>query len=122
MKIHRDERGELGVLESGAELGFDIKRAFYIKVDRAGVVRGEQAKSASEVIGALAGAVTIDLDNGSERQTLTLIDATKALRIQAGVWLRLRDFSPGAVLMVASPQRYADTIAYSAPRPDLLFG
>ncbi|MDR3711049.1 MAG: FdtA/QdtA family cupin domain-containing protein [Capsulimonadaceae bacterium] len=121
MKSHSDGRGELGILESGTDLGFDIKRVFYVKVDHAGVIRAEHANSASEVIVVLAGAVTIDLDNGRERQTLTLIDATKAVRIQAGVWLRLRDFSPCTLLLVVCSHAYADTITYGTPQPALLF-
>lgn len=121
LEIHRDHRGDLGVLESGAELGFEIKRVFYIKVEAAGAVRSEHANSATEAIVALAGSVVVDLDNGQERQSITLTDAATVLRVDAGVWLRLRDFAPGSVLMVACSETYANTRSYPSPRPDLVF-
>jgi hypothetical protein len=120
VELHHDERGELGVLESGRHFGFDVKRVFYIKVETSDSVRGGHATSAAEVILALTGAVTIDVDNGAERATVSLTDTTIALYIGPGVWLRLRNFIRGTVLMVLASQAYADTIYYDAPRPDLI--
>ena len=66
LNVFFDARGELGVLENGADLDFDIKRVFYIKVDDVDAVRAGHACSAAESIVAIAGSVTVDVDNGRE--------------------------------------------------------
>jgi hypothetical protein len=117
---HRDARGELGVIEIGQEFGIAIKRLFYIKVDDPGVVRAEHAVSATQVILPVTGAVTVDADNGSAKQSLTLNALESALLIRPGVWRRLRNFAPGTVLLVGASQSYADTEIYAEPVPALI--
>jgi hypothetical protein len=121
VKTHRDARGELAAFESGDELGFELRRVFYIRANPVDAVRAEHAVSADELIVVLAGGVTVDLDNGVERQTLCLGDIGCALLVRAGVWLRLRNFEPATVLMVLASLSYGETRYFERPQPALLF-
>jgi dTDP-4-dehydrorhamnose 3,5-epimerase-like enzyme len=118
--IFRDDRGELGVLEASTQLGFEIRRVFFIKVDHANVVRAEHAVSCTQAIIVLSGAVTVDLDDGSERWAVSLDNPAKVLIVEAGVWRRLRDFAPQTIVMMAASLSYADTVNYDVPRPELI--
>jgi dTDP-4-dehydrorhamnose 3,5-epimerase len=113
-------RGDLLALEQGSNLEFALQRVYCIGVDSAAVIRAEHACSARQVIIAMTGAVIIDLDNGHERSTLRLIPSGSALSIQAGMWLRLRGFLKGTVLLVAASRTYADTAYYDKPQPHLI--
>jgi hypothetical protein len=119
VQAHQDERGELAVLEAGSNLEFTLKRAFYIKVESSHVTRAEHACSCKQVMIALIGGVTIDIDNGTEQQSVTLA-GDQAVCIQPGIWLRLRDFIPGTVILVAANQLYAETTYYDRPQTHLI--
>jgi hypothetical protein len=119
-KTHRDARGELLALEQDSNLGFALQRVYCIRVDSSAAIRAEHACSAQQVIVALAGAVTIDLDNGNDRNTLRLMPGGSALRIQAGIWLRLRGFLKGTILLISASRTYADTAYYDKPQPELI--
>lgn len=120
INIHEDDRGILGVLDWETEIDFVVKRAFYIKVNASEAVRAEHSVSAVQILVAITGSVTIDLDNGRRRQISVLNDAASAIRIDAGIWRRLRDFAPGTVLMVLASKSFNDTEIFDTPRPDLL--
>jgi WxcM-like, C-terminal len=122
LKAHRGTGGELTALEEDCNLGFPLRRVFYIRADSAKTVRAEHASSAEMVLIALAGAVTVDVDNGSQKEAVRLDDGSYALSIRPGVWVRLRGFAPGTLLLVASSRLYAETHHYDTPQPALIHG
>lgn len=113
--MHQDDRGTLGVLESGSGVSFAIKRVFYIKPTSTATVRAEHAVSATQALVALSGSVTVDVDNGSEQQTIMLHPDQSVLTIMPGVWLRLRDCAPDSIVLVISSLAYAETAYSSVP-------
>ena len=117
---HLDSRGELTALDQDSNLGFELQRVFFIRVNATNVVRAEHSCSAKQMIVVLAGAVTIDLDSGHEQHTLRLAQGGRALWLSSGVWLRLRNFSGDTLLLVAASTIFADTIYYNSPQPDLI--
>lgn len=117
---HIDSRGELTAFEGDSNLGFALRRVFFIRVDLPNTIRAEHACSSAQVIMVLSGAVSVDLDNGRERRTLRLVQGRRVLWLSAGMWLRLRDFLSGTVLSVAASRTYADTVYFDAPQPDLI--
>jgi hypothetical protein len=120
LQQYTDARGSLVALENGHPLPFDIQRFFFVWDAPVSAARGEDAVSADEALIALRGQVTVDLDNGGERQSFTLSRPDQALYIQAGVWMRLYDFSPDALILVAASRPHSDTIRYKEPQPRLL--
>jgi WxcM-like, C-terminal len=119
-KTHVDSRGELTAFDISSNLGFALKRVFFIRVEHANTIRAEHACSAEQVLIVLTGAVTIDIENGRERCSVRLVQGRSALWLSSGVWLRLRNFSTGTVLLVAASANYADTLYFDRPQPELI--
>jgi hypothetical protein len=117
---HADHRGMLHVLEQDGPLPFAIARVFWIQGCPPGASRASHAVTAQQALVAITGTVTVDLDNGNERLQTRLAAADDLLVVQAGVWVRLHDFSTDAVVMVASSQRFANVRYFDAPQPSLI--
>lgn len=113
---HGDDRGELVVLEENT-LPFAPKRIFFITIANSRSVRAEHAGTSEELIVPLSGAVTVDLDNGEQQTSMRLADRTKAIWVKPGVWLRLREFEPGTILLVAASLLYSETRHFDGPQP-----
>ncbi len=116
---HADSRGCLIALDRDQSLPFDVRRVYWIQGDVKSV-RGEHATSAHCAMVALRGAVEVDLDNGLEQTSVRLSRTDQALCIHAGVWLRIRNFANGAILLVAASQLYAESVYFDRPNPGLL--
>ena len=115
-----DTRGTLYALEGGDPLPFALARLFLIKDCPTDAVRANHAVTAHQALVAVSGGVTADIDNGVERQTLRLDDASRVLHLSPGVWLRLREFSADTTVLVTSSQRFVDVVYFDAPQPHLL--
>jgi hypothetical protein len=120
LQDHTDARGRLFVLDRQGCLPFEPKRVFYIVDCPSQTVRAEHSVSCHEALVAVHGNVTIDLDNGTQQTTLRLDRPDQALYVYPGVWMRLRAFSPDAVLLVIASETYENTTVVDAPRPELL--
>ncbi len=118
--IHHDERGSPLALDARQSLPFELKRCYFIWGCPDGKSRAGHSVSAPMALIALRGQVAVDLDNASERLTLELSTPDRMVCIDAGVWLRLRDFSADALLAVASPTHHQDTSYFDSPQPALL--
>ena len=106
---HDDRHGCLTVLERGAELPFEVRRAFVISNVPAGGMRGRHANMlTSELIICAAGALTVRLDDGRSTRSIPLSTVTGALLVPASLWVELRDFAPGTVVLVLADTDYRD--------------
>ena len=120
LSVNADERGELVAFEEGWNLGFPLRRFFCIRVRDGHATRAAHSCSCHELVIALTGAVTVDLDNGSERERVRLSAGDRALWIQPGVWRRFRDFLPDTVLVAAASEPYSATHNWDSPQPQLI--
>lgn len=120
LQAHVDARGSLIALDRTRGLPFDAKRIFCVFDCPQAAVRGEHTVSSDMLLMAVRGSVCVDLDNGSEQSYEVLSTPHRALYVHRGVWLRLSEFSPGAVLLVACAEAYEDVTYYDGPVPDLL--
>ena len=109
-----------GTLLAFGSTPFDVKNAFFIRDCPPGAIRAEHATSGEEVIIALKAGVTVDLDNGTEQESLRLANPEQALVVRPGVWLRLREFSEDTALVVLSSETHADVQRFDRPNPSLL--
>lgn len=121
-RVHADTRGELVAFEEFENVPFAPKRVFIVRVDAPGTVRGGHANSCDELITVLSGAVTVEVDNGSERSKVRLAGYAEALWIQGGILIQLCEFLPGTTLLVCASERYEDTRHFSEARPSLMRG
>jgi quercetin dioxygenase-like cupin family protein len=122
LERHSDRRGSLLAFSGDTGLPFEVENVYFIVECPPDAVRGEHAPSHREAIIALSGSVTVDLDNGSEQESIRLAGADSALVISPGVWLRLREFTPETRLAVLSNEVHEEMTHYPEPRPELVDG
>ena len=104
---HGDERGQLVALEAGHDVPFEIKRVYYMYDTGEGVIRGCHAhKKLDQVLICLKGSCKIMLDNGMEKETVSLEKPYEGLYITGNIWREMYDFTPDAVLIVLASEPY----------------
>lgn len=104
---HGDERGQLIAIEERKDLPFDIKRVYYIYDTLPGVRRGFHAhRNLEQILVCVHGSCKILLDNGYEKEIVTLDRPTDGLYISNDTWREMYDFSEGAVLLVLASEYY----------------
>ena len=105
-----DERGALVALEANRQIPFDIKRVYYIYGTAQGVARGFHAhKALKQVAICLKGSCRFVMDDGKDKQDVTLATPDKGLLIDAMQWHEMYDFSEDCVLMVLADQLYDES-------------
>lgn len=115
----RDERGALTVLEN--RLPFPIRRVFWI-YGADGLTRGgHRHRQTHQALIALAGTVTVYMDDGQFRNDIVLDSADRCLLVEPKDWHRM-SFGPSSVLLVVASHPYdrADYIetSYSSSSGD----
>ena len=117
---HTDSRGSLVHFGSDSPIPFDVRNVYFIVECPADAIRAEHANSNHSAIIALSSAVTVEVDNGSERWSHRLSSPDSALIVRAGVWLRLREFTPQTCVAVLSSKPWEETAHFEGPEPRLL--
>ena len=102
-----DERGNLVVIEGMSAVPFEIWRVFYMYGSDAEVRRGCHANKRSHfVLVNVAGQSKVLVDNGHEKQIVSLDKPRMGLYIPNNIWKEMYEFSPDSVLLVLSDQHY----------------
>lgn len=115
-----DPRGSLSVVEESASLPFSVRRAFWIFGVPSGRGRGGHAHRRQwQLIAAVAGALTVILDDGDTARSYRLDSPRKALLVPPGIWNILENFSRGAVCLVLASGEY-DESEYIREYPDFI--
>ena len=103
----RDELGALGVVEKDSPFPFPMKRVYFLYDVPADAVRGSHAhKKLSQLIVAVAGRLTVELDNGLTKTAFDLESPDKGLTVPPGYWRTLSDFTAGSVALVFASEEY----------------
>ena len=104
---HGDERGQLVALEELKNIPFDIKRVYYMYDTAADAVRGKHAhKKLQQILICVHGRCKILLDDGKEKEIVSLTKPNEGLYLSNHVWREMYDFSSDAVLMVLASEVY----------------
>ncbi len=104
---HGDDRGQLVAIEAMKDLPFAIKRVYYIYDTLPDVRRGFHAhQNLQQILVCVHGSCKILLDNGYEKETVTLDKPWEGLYIAHDTWREMYDFSDGAVLLVLASELY----------------
>ena len=96
-----DRRGNLTVAEQLKDVPFEIKRAYW-----AYDVPGHAHKQLCQLLVAMSGSFTVNLDDGTNRQSYLLNHPWEGLLITPGIWRTLDDFSTGAVCLCLASELY----------------
>jgi dTDP-4-dehydrorhamnose 3,5-epimerase-like enzyme len=100
-----DERGVLTSIESGVDVGFEIKRVFFmhhIIADRGGHAHVDT----DQVVIAVAGRLSMDVADGRATETYELSDPRRGVYTPRMIFISLHDFSPDAVCLVLASTYY----------------
>lgn len=97
-----DVRGNIAVIENDV-VPFEIKRVYYLFDVPSTARRGGHAhKEQLELLIPLSGSFDVVLNDGKEKQTITLNKPDKGLLIKTNIWRELENFSSGSVCLVIS--------------------
>ena len=103
-----DERGNLSFIEKGADLNFDIKRAYWIYDVPGGEIRGGHAfKVQKEIIIALSGSFDVVLHDGANTGHFHLNRSYKGLYVPEMCWRHIENFSTNAVCLILASTLYS---------------
>ena len=106
---HGDERGMLVALEQYGDIPFEIKRVYYMYQTKKDVRRGFHAhKSLQQILVCIHGSCKVLLDNGTEKETLSLERPYEGLYVANNMWREMYDFSEDAVLLVLASEMYQE--------------
>ena len=106
-EVMGDDRGNLVSLEENRNIPFDIKRVYYIFDNVVGVERGFHAHhNLKQVVICMHGECTFILDDGKTREEVLLNSKKQGLLIEGFIWREMKNFSPGAVLVVLASEHY----------------
>jgi dTDP-4-dehydrorhamnose 3,5-epimerase-like enzyme len=100
-----DNRGVLTSIESAVDIPFAINRLFYmhhIVADRG----GHAHRDTDQVVIAISGRFKMDLSDGTTTITFDLDDPKRGIYIPRMIFIRMYDFSPGAVCCVLASTHY----------------
>lgn len=110
LKTLGDDRGNLVALESQRNIPFDIKRVYYIFDTKQGVARGFHAhKALTQVLVCTSGQCSVLLDDGKQKEWVTLNKPNQGLIVEPFVWHEMHDFSEDCVLMVLASDYYDES-------------
>lgn len=104
-----DERGSLIALEEGYNTPFDIKRVYYIFDTKKDVERGFHAHiNLKQIAIAVKGSCTFVIDNGNNREEISLNNPNQGLLIEGLLWREMKEFTPDCVLVVLASEHYCE--------------
>ncbi|MGE3651411.1 MAG: FdtA/QdtA family cupin domain-containing protein [Reyranellaceae bacterium] len=104
-----DPRGTERFNETGIDLDFTIRRAFWIHGVPVGQPRGHHAhREVRLAMIAVAGGADLVLDDGSARETVRLDRPDRAMLVEPWVWHELVDFAASSVVLVLASANYAE--------------
>jgi len=114
-----DGTGNLSVVEKDI-IPYEIKRIYYLYDVPSDATRGGHAHiNLRQTLIALSGSFDVVLDDGNNRQVITLNKPNKGLLIPKGIWRELENFSSGSVCLVLASEVY-DEADYIRDYPEFL--
>lgn len=101
------EAGELSFFEVGKDIGFEIKRVYYISKVPEGKRRGFHAhKELKQLLFCPYGEIQLILDDGKIREEITLNDPSIGIVIEKPTWREMLWLKKDSVLCVAASDYY----------------
>ena len=105
-----DVNGNLGFIEGGRDVPFQIARAFFVYGVHAGDIRGQHAhKHCHQFLICVHGRVEVTCDDGKEKRTFVLDSPLKGLHIPPSIWAEQRYFSSETMLMVLADRLFEES-------------
>lgn len=107
LPAYRDPRGSLVPIEFTNDLPFTPARTFFISDVPRNEVRGKHAhRKCAQFLIAVHGALSVDVDDGTQSTEVRLDHPAVGLYIPSGVWGVQHEFQMDAVLVVLASHPY----------------
>lgn len=107
LDINHREKGNITVIENNAIIPFATERVYYLYDVPGGEERGGHAhKDLYQLIIAAGGSFDVELDDGTNKNVITLNRPYNGLLIKPGIWRELRNFSSGSTCLVLASHIY----------------
>ena len=118
---HRvDSRGTLGIIELGSGSKLNINRFFWIASPDEVVVRGNHAhRTCVQVLICLKGEIEVNLNSGSDFESIVLTPESEALIIEPLVWSTQEFKHSRSLLLVGATEAY-DEDEYITDRDEFI--
>jgi len=105
--VHMDARGVLVFAEAGDQLPFAVERIFWFaEMSEEAPRAGHAHRTASELLTAVAGRITVRVDDGWERRRFLLDRRDRGLLVPPGIWVDIESPSADAVCLVLASHHY----------------
>ena len=102
-----DPRGNLSFIEELKHIPFKIERTYWIYDVPGGEIRGGHAfKIQQEIIVALSGSFDVVVDDGQNKQIISLNRSYYGLYVPAGLWRQMQNFSTNSLALLLSSTHY----------------
>ncbi|MEA2112494.1 MAG: FdtA/QdtA family cupin domain-containing protein [Patescibacteria group bacterium] len=100
--------GNLVIAESKKNIPFEIKRVYFINnLFNNEAIRGKHAhKKLKQVIFCINGHFTLHLDDGKNKQKITLNDPSCGIYLGSKLWHTMNNFSSDCVILVLAEDYY----------------
>ena len=103
----KNRAGNITVVNNNDNIPFEVKRVFYIYDIPGGEDRGAHAhKDCHQFLVAVSGSFEVEMDDGTNKRTITLNRPYYGLHIPPGIWSAEKGFSSGAVCLVLASHKY----------------
>ena len=107
LKFVSDLRGDLSVMDVEKEIPFAVKRVFWVYNVPSEHVRGSHVhRKLHEFLVCVKGAVSVVVDDGANREEITLDNPSVGLHVPPRVWRTLYRYSADSVLLVFASHEY----------------
>ena len=122
--------GGLSILEGSKDLGYEIKRFYYIHGTKADIRRGHHAhKTLWQFLFCISGSISVHMDDSVNQEDVVLDSPAKGLLMGPGVWHTMDWLEDDAILCVAASdfydegdylRNYDGFLEYMKEHPELL--
>tara|TARA_Y100000034_G_C6832059_1_gene375670 strand:- start:469 stop:867 length:399 start_codon:yes stop_codon:yes gene_type:complete len=105
-----DERGSIVAVEAEKSIPFEVKRVYYIFGTQPGVSRGFHSHiNLQQLAICVSGKCRMVLDDGINRESVSLDKPNQGLLIGNNIWREMHDFSEDCVLLVLASEYYDES-------------
>lgn len=102
-------KGNITVVENSKDVPFDVKRIYYLYDIPGGECRGGHAhKDLHQLIVAASGSFDVEIDDGQNKNRITLNRPYHGLLVVPGIWRILDNFSSGSICLVLASEIYKE--------------
>lgn len=109
LPVIKNRAGNLTSVHNSIEIPFDIKRVFFVYDIPFGKTRGMHAhKHCHEFLLSISGSFDVELEDGADKQTVTLNRPMQGIHILPGIWTKETNYSSGAVCLALTSEIYTE--------------